>query len=93
MFSKNMALSIFNSFIIEVSTEASTVKLTLKHVNNPSLTSISNYIRNIRDIDIRFPRQSILLIYPFQIIIIDHYLFDLNLNFISSPILILDVLR
>jgi hypothetical protein len=87
-----MPLSIFNSFIIEVSTEASTVELTLKHVDNPSLTPISNYIRNIRDIDIRFPRQSILLIYPFQVIIIDHYLFDLYLNFISSPILILDVL-
>jgi hypothetical protein len=92
MFSKNMALSIFNSFIIEVSTEASTVKLALKHIDNPSLTPISNYIRNIRDIDIRFPRQPVLLIYPFQIIIIDHYLFDLDLNFISSPILILDVL-
>jgi hypothetical protein len=92
MFSKNMALSIFNSFIIEVSTEASTVKLALKHIDNPSLTPISNYIRNICDIDIRFPRQPVLLIYPFQVIIIDHYLFDLYLNFISSPILILDVL-
>jgi hypothetical protein len=60
MLRENVALSILNSFIIKVGTQASAVKLTLQHVNNSSLTPISYNIRNIGDIDLIFAGQSVL---------------------------------
>ena len=60
MLREYVPLSILNSFIIKVGTQASAVKLTLQHVNNSSLTPISYYIRNIGDIDLIFAGQSVL---------------------------------
>ena len=60
MLREYVTLTILNSFIIKVSTQASAVKLTLQHVNNSSLTAISYYIRNIGDIDLIFACQSVL---------------------------------
>ena len=59
MISLNVALSIFNGFVVKVGTEASAIELTLKHVNDSALASTSYDVRNICDIDIGFVLQSI----------------------------------
>jgi hypothetical protein len=89
---KDVTFTIFYGFVIKVSPETSTVELTLEHVNNSSLTTISYNIRDIGDINLSFTGQSIFGIEPCHVIIIDHDLFDLNLDFIPSPVLVLNVL-